>query len=271
MLPSSPLLLRDGFHSGVEKREKRRLARDHVAARAGFDISQQRQEAVQVGLPFVGMRDSSGRCLEAGRVPALQPRNAGEQAERRREAEDEREPRRRRARRGLQLSLSSGQEATTMKSNILLSAPPPSIRSRDAPPETKEKPVMTDEARSGIERRADPRAAVRTEMKIFYPDLRHLADAICRDISVGGMFVESPSPLAVGTEIRFDLHFPTRRPQVVRGDESRGLEPHGRPRRGKARRLRRQVRAARHPLPQPDLPRRRPLHPGWRRPVRPRS
>ena len=69
-----------------------------------------------------------------------------------------------------------------------------------------------------IERRADPRAAVRTEIKIFYPDLRHLADAICRDISVGGMFVESPSPLAVGTEIRFDLHIPTRRPQVVRGD-----------------------------------------------------
>jgi uncharacterized protein (TIGR02266 family) len=75
----------------------------------------------------------------------------------------------------------------------------------------------SDEA-AGIERRADPRATVRTEMKIFYPDLRHLADAICRDISVGGMFVESLAPLAVGTEIRFDLHFPTRRPQVVRGD-----------------------------------------------------
>jgi uncharacterized protein (TIGR02266 family) len=77
---------------------------------------------------------------------------------------------------------------------------------------------MANEGRPGIERRADPRAAVRTEMKIFYPDLRLLANAICRDVSVGGMFVESPAPLAVGTEIRFDLHFPTRRPQVVSGE-----------------------------------------------------
>ena len=59
---------------------------------------------------------------------------------------------------------------------------------------------------------------MRTEIRIFYPDLRGLADAICRDISVGGMFVESRAPLAVGTEIRFDLHFPTRKPQVVRGE-----------------------------------------------------
>jgi uncharacterized protein (TIGR02266 family) len=76
---------------------------------------------------------------------------------------------------------------------------------------------MSDQ-RTVIERRQDPRAAIRTEMKIFYPDLRHLADAICRDISVGGMFVESPAPLAPGTEMRFDLHFPTRTPQTVSGE-----------------------------------------------------
>lgn len=77
---------------------------------------------------------------------------------------------------------------------------------------------MDDPTGSVSERRAAPRATVRTEIRIFYPDLRRLADAICRDISVGGMFVESRSPLAVGTEIRFDLHFPTRKPQVVRGE-----------------------------------------------------
>jgi uncharacterized protein (TIGR02266 family) len=86
---------------------------------------------------------------------------------------------------------------------------------------------------AGIERRADPRATVRTELKIFYPDLRHLANAICRDISVGGMFVESPSPLPVGTEIRFDLHFPTRTPQTVSGEGfvawSRAVAENGRP------------------------------------------
>ena len=77
---------------------------------------------------------------------------------------------------------------------------------------------MAEDTSTGIERRAAPRAVVQTEIRIFYPDLRRLADAICRDISVGGMFVESRAPLAVGTEIRFDLHFPTRKPQVVRGE-----------------------------------------------------
>lgn len=77
---------------------------------------------------------------------------------------------------------------------------------------------MTDDERNGIERRTAPRAAVRAELRIHYPDLQRLAGAICRDISVGGMFVESQAPLQVGTEIRFDIHLPTTKPQVVQGE-----------------------------------------------------
>ena len=74
------------------------------------------------------------------------------------------------------------------------------------------------EERAKIERREAPRAPVRTEIRIYYPDLRRLADEICRDISVGGMFIEAATPLAVGTEIRFDLFLPTKKPQVVHGE-----------------------------------------------------
>lgn len=74
------------------------------------------------------------------------------------------------------------------------------------------------EERAKIERRDAPRAPIRTEIRIYYPDLRSLADEICRDISVGGMFVEAAAPPAVGTEIRFDLFLPTKKPQVVRGE-----------------------------------------------------
>lgn len=77
---------------------------------------------------------------------------------------------------------------------------------------------METEAGSGIERRTAPRAAVRAELSIEYPDLNRLADAICRDISVGGMFVECQTPLPVGTEIRFDLHLPPPKRGVVRGE-----------------------------------------------------
>ncbi|MEO8197678.1 MAG: PilZ domain-containing protein [Thermoanaerobaculia bacterium] len=69
-----------------------------------------------------------------------------------------------------------------------------------------------------IERREAPRAPVRTEIRIYYPDLRRLADEICRDISVGGMFVEAAAPPAVGTEIRFDLFLPIKKPQVMHGE-----------------------------------------------------
>lgn len=77
---------------------------------------------------------------------------------------------------------------------------------------------MQDFSQPGIDRRVAPRAPIQVEVKIYYPDLAHLSDAISRDISVGGMFLESPTPPALGTEIRFDLHLPTPKPQIIHGE-----------------------------------------------------
>jgi uncharacterized protein (TIGR02266 family) len=74
------------------------------------------------------------------------------------------------------------------------------------------------DSKSGAERRTAPRATVQTQVKIFYPDLKRLTDEICKDISVGGMFIESAAPPAVGTQVRFDLHVPTKKPRVVQGE-----------------------------------------------------
>lgn len=71
---------------------------------------------------------------------------------------------------------------------------------------------------SPADRRTAPRVPLETEIRIFYPDLRRLADEICRDVSVGGMFIESAAPLAVGTRLRFELSLPARRPRVVHGE-----------------------------------------------------
>ncbi len=77
---------------------------------------------------------------------------------------------------------------------------------------------MGENEKPEIDRRAAPRAPVRIEVRIVYSDLHRLADEICRDISVGGMFVESADPPGVGTEIRFEIHFPTKQVLVVRGE-----------------------------------------------------
>lgn len=71
---------------------------------------------------------------------------------------------------------------------------------------------------ANIERRETPRAPIRTQVQIHYPDKRQLAGEICRDISVGGMFVEAATPPAIGTEIHFDLFLPIQTPQVVHGE-----------------------------------------------------
>jgi uncharacterized protein (TIGR02266 family) len=71
--------------------------------------------------------------------------------------------------------------------------------------------------RSGIEQREDPRAAVRTEVRISYPDLSRLTREICSNVSVGGMFVEMPAPPEVGTEVAFELDLPGRRPRTIQG------------------------------------------------------
>jgi uncharacterized protein (TIGR02266 family) len=77
---------------------------------------------------------------------------------------------------------------------------------------------MTDGERAGIERRTAPRAAIRSQIDIVYPDLERLAQAICSDLSVGGMFIETEAPLPVGAPVRFDLHLPGRLHRKVSGD-----------------------------------------------------
>lgn len=77
---------------------------------------------------------------------------------------------------------------------------------------------MTHDGRAGIEQRAHPRAAIRSEIRIIYPDLKHLATAICSDLSVGGMFVETEAPLPVAAPVHFELHLPGRAPRVVDGE-----------------------------------------------------
>lgn len=77
---------------------------------------------------------------------------------------------------------------------------------------------MTKQERAGVEQRAHPRAAVRSEIQIVYPDLKQLATAICSDLSVGGMFVETEAPLPVTAPVHFALHLPGRTPRVVNGE-----------------------------------------------------
>lgn len=77
---------------------------------------------------------------------------------------------------------------------------------------------MTEPKREGIEQRAAPRAPIRSEIRITYPDLKQLATAICSDLSVGGMFVETDAPLPVAAPVHFELHLPGRVPRAVEGD-----------------------------------------------------
>jgi uncharacterized protein (TIGR02266 family) len=74
---------------------------------------------------------------------------------------------------------------------------------------------MADPTR-GIEQRATPRVELRTEVRVAYPDRQSLVASLCRNISVGGMFVETELPPALATAVRFELvlhHFS----EVVRG------------------------------------------------------
>jgi uncharacterized protein (TIGR02266 family) len=69
---------------------------------------------------------------------------------------------------------------------------------------------------SGAEQRANPRVELKTEVRVAYPDRQSLVASLCRNISVGGMFVETEHPPAPATAVRFELdlkHFS----EVVRG------------------------------------------------------
>jgi len=69
----------------------------------------------------------------------------------------------------------------------------------------------------GAEQRRHARVPLATRVEILYSTKQNLVDAICRDISIGGMFVESPAPPAVGSRIEFELALPTEPPKPARG------------------------------------------------------
>lgn len=60
----------------------------------------------------------------------------------------------------------------------------------------------------GAERRRDVRVPIETVVRIEYGDLRGFVRECCRNVSVGGMFVECPNPPEVGRPIRFELVLP---------------------------------------------------------------
>lgn len=69
---------------------------------------------------------------------------------------------------------------------------------------------MGDDGRSGsAQRRANPRVPLHSEIKITYPDREKLLSGICGNVSMGGMFVESPITMDVGTVVRFELDLAT--------------------------------------------------------------
>jgi uncharacterized protein (TIGR02266 family) len=84
----------------------------------------------------------------------------------------------------------------------------------------------------GVERRRDRRAPAELEIEIRFPDLEQLERRICRDVSVGGMYVESEQPPALGTAIEFRFVLPSRREIHARGTGRvvwRRPRPDGRP------------------------------------------
>ena len=69
----------------------------------------------------------------------------------------------------------------------------------------------------GPERRQDPRAPIETVVRIEYGDFRGFVREFCRDVSVGGMFVECPNPPEPGRAVRFELELPAPVPQRIVG------------------------------------------------------
>ena len=82
----------------------------------------------------------------------------------------------------------------------------------------------------GAEQRRHARVPLATRVEILYSTKQNLVDAICRDISIGGMFVESPAPPAVGSRIEFEVLDPQFRKLVYRVVDrhiQRGGTPYG--------------------------------------------
>ena len=72
---------------------------------------------------------------------------------------------------------------------------------------------MSDEqnvAGGGVERRVHPRVPVETRVRVEYGSLRGFVEEVCRNVSIGGMFVQTPTPPPVGSVLRFELDLPDR-------------------------------------------------------------
>jgi len=69
----------------------------------------------------------------------------------------------------------------------------------------------------GAERRRDPRVDVEIGLRIQFGDFRGFVDECCRNLSIGGMFVESAAPPKVGASVRFELSLPEPSTTLVAG------------------------------------------------------
>ncbi len=55
------------------------------------------------------------------------------------------------------------------------------------------------------DKRVYPRVPLDAKVRINYPDRERLVTELCRDVSVGGMFVATATPPAVGSIVGFEL------------------------------------------------------------------
>jgi uncharacterized protein (TIGR02266 family) len=79
---------------------------------------------------------------------------------------------------------------------------------------------MSDEqnvAGGGVERRVHPRVPVETRVRVEYGSLRGFVEEVCRNVSIGGMFIECLEPPDLGTQLRFVLQLPAPVSRQVQG------------------------------------------------------
>lgn len=62
----------------------------------------------------------------------------------------------------------------------------------------------------GANRRTAPRVPLVVEVRVLLPDFASFVREVCRNVSIGGMFVQTPTPPPVGSVLRFELDLPDR-------------------------------------------------------------
>jgi uncharacterized protein (TIGR02266 family) len=72
-------------------------------------------------------------------------------------------------------------------------------------------------------RRTDPRYARRLEVEVLAGELRQVATT--RNISLGGVFVETTEPLPLQTRLQIRFRIPTQPEPIEVGGEVRWVEP----------------------------------------------